>query len=205
MKTSMSAAPKAKPMPIPSDVTLRLSSSAASSSSSRTIELVCSATCLTAAPTPCESASWVGMASPIDELREHDPGDERGADDDERVRAALLLRFLALAELRARRRQRRLPGLLIRRGFALRACFDQARLQLADEVGVLRERLRALRLYAALPRHVVRQLLQLVRRALDLLIGCRHFLVGVSSPVSVRQMRAEVRRETIVAIAAMPP
>src|SRR3954451_14115827 len=102
MKTSMSAAPKAKPMPMPSEVTLRLSSSAASSSSSRTIELVCSATCLTAAPTPCESASWVGMAPPIDELGEHDAGHERGADDDERARAALLLRLLALAELWAR-------------------------------------------------------------------------------------------------------
>src|SRR3954464_12787480 len=119
MKTSMSAAPKAKPIPIPSDVILGLSSSAASSISSRTIELVCSATCLTAAPTPCESASWVGMSPPIDELREHDPGDDRGTAADERVRAALLLRLLALAELWARRRQRRLARLLIRRRFAL--------------------------------------------------------------------------------------
>src|SRR3954465_1637879 len=205
MNTSMSAAPNANPIPIPSDVTLRLSSSAASSSSSRTIELVCSATCLTPAPTPCESASWVGMASPIDELREHDPGDECRTDDDERVRAALLLQLLALAELRARRRQRRLPGLLIPRGFALRARLDQARLQLADEVGVLRERLGELRLHAALAGHVIRELLQLVRRAFDLLIGCRHFLVGGSSPVSVRQMRAGVPPETIVASAAIPP
>src|SRR3954470_18604050 len=162
MKTSMSAAPNANPIPIPSDVTLRLSSSAASSSSSRTIELVCSATCLTAAPTPCESASWVGMASPIDELREHDPGDECGTDDDERVRAALLLRFLALAELWARRRQRHLPRLLIRRGFALRARLDQARLQLPDEVGVLRELLREVRLLADLAGHSNRVLVQLI-------------------------------------------
>ena len=51
-KRSMSAAPSGSAMPIPSEATLRLSSMAASSSSSRTIELVRSATSLTAAPRP---------------------------------------------------------------------------------------------------------------------------------------------------------
>src|SRR5436190_12011287 len=206
MKTSTTAAASAKPIPSPRAVTLRLSSSVASSSSSRTIALVCSATCLTATPRPCASASWVGMASPVDELRECDSGHQCGADDQERDRAAaLLLRLLALPELRARRRQRSLARLLVGRCLALRPRLDQAGLQLADEVGVLSERLGKLPLDAALARHVVRELLQLVRRALDLLIGTRHFFVGCSSPVRVRQMRAEVRRETIVATAAIEP
>src|SRR5438045_6144383 len=117
MNTSIPAAATAKPMPRPRATTLRLSSSAASSSSRRTIELVCSATCLTAAPTPCASVSWVGMASPVDPFREHDACDERDADDEQRVRppGALFLRLLALAELRACRSPRFLPGLLVRR------------------------------------------------------------------------------------------
>src|SRR5436190_3160286 len=207
MNTSIPAAATAKPMPRPSEKTLRLSSSAASSSSRRTIELVRSATCLTAAPTPCESVSWVGMASPVDPFRQHDPCDERDADDEERVRpaAGLLLRLPALAKLRARRGQWRLPRLLVRRRLALGARLDQARLQLADEVGVLGERLCELRLDAALAGHLIRELLQLVCRALDFLIAGRHFFVGGSSPVSVRQMPEAARRETIVARAPSAP
>src|SRR5205814_10080729 len=200
------AAATAKPMPRPRAKTLRLSSSAASSSSRRTIELVRSATCLTAAPTPCESVSWVGMASPVDPFRQHDPSNERDADDEERIRpAAALLLLFALAKLRARRRQWRLPRLLVRRRLALRARLDQARLQLADEVGVLRERLGELRLDAALAGHLIRELLQLVCRALDFLIAGRHFFVGGSSPVSGRQMPEAARRETIVARAPTAP
>src|ERR1043165_7853940 len=101
MKTRITAAPSAKPMPSPSETTLRFSSSAASSSSSRTIVLVCSATCLTAGPTPCASVAGGAMPSPVDPLGEHDPRDQRDADDEERVRAAaaLSLGVRAAAEL----------------------------------------------------------------------------------------------------------
>src|SRR4029079_4081389 len=128
MKTSVPAAAMAKPMPIPSAMTFRLSSSAASSSSSRAIELVCSATCLTAAPTPWPSVVGVGMASPVDPLREHDSGDDRDSHDEEGVRptaAALLLPLRPFPELRARRRQRRLTRLLVRRRLAPGARLDQ--------------------------------------------------------------------------------
>src|SRR3954470_11280231 len=154
MNTSSPAAATARPMPRPSETTLRLSSSAASSSSSRTIELVRSATSLTAAPTPCESVSWVGMAPPVDPFREDDSGDDRNAHEEERVgpAAAFLLRLLALTELWARRGERCLPRLLVDRRLAFRARLDQARLQLADEIGVLRERLRGARPYHPLPR-----------------------------------------------------
>src|SRR5690349_6702464 len=105
MKTSIRAAPIPKPIPTPSETTFFFSSSAASSSSRRTMVLVRSATSLTAAPTPCGSVSWVGMAPPVDPLRERDAGDECDADDQERRWAAALLLglLLALAELRAGR------------------------------------------------------------------------------------------------------
>src|SRR6476646_11589762 len=105
MNRSMSAAPMPNPIPTPSETTFFFSSSAASSSSRRTMLLVRSATSLTAAPRLCESVSGVGMASPVDPLRERDAGDERDADDQKRGRsaAALLLGLPALAELRARR------------------------------------------------------------------------------------------------------
>ena len=51
---------------------------------------------------------------------------------------------------------------------------------------------------------LIRKLLELGRCAVDFLIGC-HFLVGGSSPVSVRQIRADARRDTIVARAAKTP
>ena len=78
-----------------SEETLRLSSSAASSSSRRTSELARSETLFTVAPRPgvsC-SVSWVCMASPVDDLGEHDPGDERGTDDDQRRWPLPPLRF----------------------------------------------------------------------------------------------------------------
>src|SRR4051794_603345 len=135
MKTSITAAPSAKPIPSPSETTLRFSSSAASSSSRRTIELVRSATCFTAAPSPCESVSRVGMSPPVDPLREHDARGERHADDEPRAWAApALLRLRALPELRAGRCKRRLAGLLVRGRLAFRPRLDQARLHLADQI-----------------------------------------------------------------------
>src|SRR3982751_6565450 len=105
MNTAITAAPIPRPIPRPREATLRFSSSAASSSSRRTIALVRSATCFTAVPTFCASASWVGMAPPVDPLGQDDARDDGGADDEERIRAAVL-RLLALPELRSGRGQR---------------------------------------------------------------------------------------------------
>src|ERR671931_953325 len=203
MKSSITAAPTAKAMPRPSAKAFRFSSSAASSSSSRTTELACSATSLTAAPTP-PSVPRVRMPPPVDPLREHDSRGERNADDEPRARAAAL-RLRKLAQLRARRREHRPARLLVGRSLAPRARLDQARLHLPDQVGVLRERLGELRLHAAFAGELIRELLQPVRRPLDLLICRCHFFVGGSSPVSVRQIPAAVRRETIVATAPSAP
>src|SRR5207247_5033034 len=49
------------------------------------------------------------------------------------------------------------------------------------------------------------QRLQLVREAFHLLVTSRHFLVGGSSPVSVRQILEAARREATVAIAPVAP
>src|SRR3954465_1640671 len=141
MKRAITAAPIPRPIPSPSETTFRFSSSAASSSSSRTIALVRSATCFTAVPTLCASASWVGMAPPIDPFGEDDARDDGSADDEERLRPAVLLRLPALPELRPGRGQRRLPGLLVHRRLPFRARLDQARLPLAHEVCILRQRL----------------------------------------------------------------
>src|SRR5580765_5347745 len=133
--TSSTAAPSARPIPIPSDAILRLTSSAASSSSRRTSELACSETLFTVEPSPAVSCSvsGVSMASPVDDLGEHDSGDEGGTDDQHRRRplaallALLLLRPGPRAELRARGRRRRLRA---GRRIALGARPDEARLQL---------------------------------------------------------------------------
>src|SRR5690242_827314 len=205
MQSANTAAPLPRPMPRRSDATLRFSPSAASSSSSRTIALVRSATCFTAVPTPWGSASWMGMAPPVDPLGEDDAGDDGSADDQKRIRTTVLLGLLPLPELRTCRRQRRLARLLVRGCLPSCARLDQARLELTDEVGILRERLGELRLDAALAGELVRHLLQLVCGALDILIGVGHLFVGGSSPVSVRQIREAVRRDTIVATAAIEP
>src|SRR6266516_3834501 len=123
------------------------------------------------------------MASPVDPLRQHDAGGERGADDDPGARPAALLPSLwAGAKLSARRRRcssRRgnLPvppnplhwsavadRRLRRRSLAFGARLDQARLHLANEVRVLGEWPGELRLQAAFARKLVRELLELVRR-----------------------------------------
>src|SRR5438046_267399 len=124
-------------------VTLRLSSRVASSSSSRTSALACSATLFVAVPRPSsrpKSVSWVCMAPPVEHLGKQDPRHERGTDDDDRRRAAALLlsSFLGLVgtargRRRGRWRLRRLPRGALTAG----ARRDQARLQLAQERGIL--------------------------------------------------------------------
>src|SRR5262249_44767315 len=71
---------------------------------------------------------------------------------------------------------------------------------------VFGERLGELRLQATFAGKLIRKLLELVRRALDSLIGRRHFfLIGGSSPVGVRQMRLAVGREAMVGSAPGAP
>src|SRR5205814_550627 len=139
-----------------------------------------------------------------DEAEERARDDERCARDDERIRPARAAPFRTLAELGAARGHVRPAGLFVRRGLALRPRSHQARLQLAQEVGVLRERLGELRLEPVLVREPLRCGLRLVRDALHDLVALRHFLVGGSSPVAIRQIRDAARRAVIVAAALRP-
>src|SRR5918994_2500557 len=114
-------------MPMPSAATFFLSSIEASSSSRRAIALAFSATSLAAGPRPGDSVSGVGMASPVDYLRDHDADHEGCADDQERTRAAAAL-LRPRAELRPRRRRgRSAPGRHVGRGLAFGPRDDAAR------------------------------------------------------------------------------
>src|SRR3954454_9000948 len=144
MKTAKSPAPTSRPMPTPRVAAFRFSSESDSSISSRTIELTRSLTARVAAPRPL-SPLWVGMASPIQPLREPDARDEGDADHDERVRPVALragLRPRPLAELRARRRLAHFSRLLVRRCLPLRALLDQLGLELRQECCILGEQVR---------------------------------------------------------------
>src|SRR5436305_5392047 len=136
-------------MPIPSAATFRFSSIDASSSSSLTIVLRCSETLFAAAPRPCwASVSRVGMSPPVDPFGGDDAGREAHSEHEPRIRAAaaalLLFRVGPLAELGRRGSDAPLAGALVRRRIPRRARFDEARLELADEVRVVRQRLREL-------------------------------------------------------------
>src|SRR6266568_6916889 len=133
-KRAKSAAPAPSPIPTPSALTLRWTSAAASCTSRRASELACSATCLTAAPSPpfgCPSVSRMGMSSPVDELGHEDARDQGGAGDDERVRPTTLL--LVLRRRRRGRRHGLGPDAAVRRMLSTDPRLDQARLQLAQE------------------------------------------------------------------------
>src|SRR5262245_8743324 len=191
------------PAPMPRFVALRFSSSCASSSSRRTSELACSATSFAVAPRPgCASVSRVCMASPVDELGDHDPGGERDAEDEERARPLRALGLRPLPQLRPGRSDVTLGGLLVLGRRALRAGRDQARLQLAQERGVVGELLGELPLDAAFGRCLIRHLLQAVRRLVDELVALAHFLTGGSSPVATRQIPEAAFLAAIVAAAA---
>src|SRR5436190_5991543 len=110
------------------------------------------------------SDTWVRVPSPVDPLGEEDAGHERGADDEPRVRAASVAastQLRAARQLRACRRDADRSRGVVRRKLAARARANQARLQLAQELRVLRERLGQLRPYAALGGRALRQLLEL--------------------------------------------
>src|SRR4029077_11911682 len=114
---------------------------------------------------------------------------ERRADHEPRTRpaAALSLRLRA-RELRAGRCAPRAAGRLVRRGLALCARLDQARLQLAQEVGVVRQRLADLTLDAAARPGAPDETVELVGGRFDRCVAPRHFLIGGASPVATRQM-----------------
>ena len=96
-----------------------------------------------------------------------------------------------------------MTGLLVRRRLALRAGLDQARLELAQELGVVRQRLSELRRHAALRGRLVGELLESRRSLVDELIGLRHFFfTGGSSPVATCQILVAVLRAASVAAAA---
>src|SRR5205085_460962 len=182
-KSPKSAAPTRSPMPTPTAASFRFSSAAASWSSSRTSELARSLTTFAAKPRPRGSPARMGMASPVDPFREEDARCERRAEHDEGARAT-----------------RREPGrfrLLVLRHFAACALRDQARLELADEDGVLRELVRELPFQAARAGQPVRCGPRLVGDGVER----AHFLVGGCSPVATRQTEAAARRAPIVAAA----
>src|SRR4051812_12640472 len=146
------------------------------------------------------------MAPPIDPLGEQDTDRERRACDNEWIRtaAAPLGRLRPRAELRTAGRAPRLAGLFVRRRFALGARLDQARLQLAQERGVVCELIGELRLDPARCSGLVGELVELVRALIHDLVRLRHFFVGGSSPVATRQIWEAARRAAIVATAARP-
>ena len=190
----------------------RLSSSAASSSSSRTSELARSETLLTVAPRPGLSCSVSGvcMAPPVDDLGEHDPGDERRADD--RAAGRGPCRPCASSSSAASAASgppgpaRRFGArLLVRRRVALRASLDQARLQLPQERRVVAQLLREpLADAVASRRGAVGEVLQLVGAALDEEVALVDFFTGAPRPSARRQSWDAARRAAIVATAAMP-
>ncbi len=112
----------------------------------------------------------------------------------------------ALAELRARRGDGAVCGLPVGRRLSLRPCQDEARLQLAQEVGIVRQRLRELGGEASLRGSSVGDFLEPGRGLVDEQVGLRHFFfTGGSSPVVTRQIFEAVRRAAMVATAASPP
>jgi hypothetical protein len=153
------------------------------------------------------------MAPPIDEACQRDAGGERDGDHGERVRAAVLTR--ALAVLRRRGRDHRLTRREIRGRLAACACGYEARLEAAEEGGVLCERLSESRTNAACSGRTLSHLLQALGAPLDEQVtpvatpfggGWRrcHFFAGGASPVAMRQIREATRRAPTVAAAPMP-
>jgi len=87
---------------------------------------------------------------------------------------------------------------------AFRSRLDQARLEPAEEDGVLRERLRELAGKTTSSCGLGRQLFQARCAPVYDLIAPGHFFVGGSSPVPIRHTLEAARRAAIVAAAVNP-
>src|SRR4051812_45533218 len=109
------------------------------------------------------------MTSPVDDLGEHVAGGECRADHEPRADAALALRLrrLRALDLRAGGCVARTAGRLVGGRVARRASLDQARLQLAQELRILGERLADLGLDAAGSLCLLDERVELIGRALD--------------------------------------
>ena len=155
-----------EPDPSPSDAAFFLSSSVASSSSSLTSELgvLGDFLCGRRGSFSLSRAAGVGIAPPVDDLRDQDPGDDSRTDDQQRARPFLLpTRFRRAAGLRAGRRDGASGAfgrLLVLRSIPFGPRCDQARLQLAEERGVVGELGRDLRSHASLGGRLVREFLE---------------------------------------------
>ena len=84
------------------------------------------------------------------------------------------------------------------------ACLDQARLQLAQEGGVLGERLGELGRDAAARGGLLGEVVEAFGAAFEELVRFRHRFVGGSSPVVTRQIRDAAARAPIEATAPRP-
>jgi hypothetical protein len=142
------------------------------------------------------------MASPVDDLGDQDAGGEGDAENEERTRPPAALDFGPLPELGPGGSDLTLRGLLVRRGLTFRPGDDQARLQLAQEYGIVRQLLRELRFDPAFRGRPIGELLETVRGPVDELIALAHFLTGGSSPVATRQILEAARLAASVAAAA---
>jgi hypothetical protein len=142
------------------------------------------------------------MASPVDDLGDHDPGRERDAEDEEGIRALGALGLRPLPELGPGRSDVTRRGLLVRRRVALRAGGDEAWLQLAEERCVVGQLLRELPFDTAFRPCPIGHFLEAVRGPVDELIALAHFMTGGSSPVATRQMLEAAFLAAMVAAAA---
>src|SRR5438034_3359094 len=205
--------PAPSPIPVPRDWAFFLSSSTASSSSSLARLLACSATCFAAGPTPLFASvvSRVGMAPPVNHLRQRDPGCKRHRGDQKRVRAAAALppalRSPPLRRPRCGDLRARGPRLLrsaVDRSLALSACLDQARLQLAQEGCVLGELVGQVRDEATLRGRLPRQLLEARGALFHHEVALAHRFSGGVSPVARRQPTEAACRAASANPAARP-
>jgi hypothetical protein len=139
------------------------------------------------------------MPSPVDELRKEDARRSGGYDHEQWVEAPVLLR--APAELRARGHDDVRARFLVGRRLTARSGQHQARLQLAKECGVFRQRRSEARFDAARGSCLPRQLLEALGAAFHQGIRTCHFFAGGASPVATRQILDARRRAAIVAAA----
>src|SRR3954449_13141847 len=155
--------------------------------------------CFVAPPRPLDP--WMGMTSPIDDLRQDETRSRGAADDGERIRTSARAAVLLLL---SRQRRHDVVRRAARGRCAFRARPDQARLQLPHEHRVLGQRPGQLPSDAAATCGALRQAAEAVGGAIDERVASQNFLTGGSSPVATRQMPEAARRAAIVAAAPRP-